>query len=322
MKRRLWLGASAALLAGCTTGTGRIAGPSKTRLLLGTSPPGGGFTPFGDALAATVNERDDAVAIEPVFTKGTTENIPMLESGRLSLGLAGGEPTFEALSGVGRAPAALKIIAPMYSSAGMFIVPGTSTAHHISDLRGKPVVFGAVGSGLVVLARYVLSGIGLDMNKDFQSILVERDDLALAMLNDGRAAALWGGGIAWPAFSTLSQSASGARFIVPDEQESAAILTRYPFLKRLTVAPQTYALQTTLITSIGSWSVILARADMSNRLAYGLAKAVHEGESAMARRVASGRETKSINTWIAAPRKDDIHPGVLEYLSDAGLTAP
>jgi TRAP transporter TAXI family solute receptor len=317
----MWLGASAALVAGCTANSGAL-GTSKTRLPLGTSPPGGGFTPFGDAFAATINERDARVIVEPVFTKGTTENIPLLESGRLALGLAGGEPTFEALSGLGRPAASLKVIAPMYSSAGMFIVPGTSTARSISDLKGKPVVFGAVGSGLVVLARYVLSGIGLDMQRDFTPILVERDDLALAMLSDGRAAALWGGGIGWPAFSQLSQSATGARFIVPNDQESAAILTRYTFLRKLTVAPQTYVGQTTPITSIGSWSVILARSDMHDALAYGLAKAVHEGETSMANRVASGRETKAQNTWIAAPSPDFIHPGVRRYLNDAGIAAP
>lgn len=320
MDRRVWLASAATLLAGSAAAASHSPPRSaRTRLTLGTSPLGGGFTPFGDAFAATVMERDPGLAIEPVYTKGSTENIPLLEAGRLDLGLAGGEPTHEALTGLGRTPARIKIIAPMYPSAGMFVTPGASRARTIADLKGRPVIFGAAGSGLVVLARYVLAGLGLDMDKDFRPILLERDDLALPMLLDGRAAGLWGGGVAWPAFSALAHSPGGARFIVPDDRESAAILARFPFLKRLTVAPHTYAGQEQAIVSIGSWSVVLARAAMDDAIAYRLAKAVHEGEASMAARVASGRETRSINTWVAAARPADIHPGVLRYLHDAGL---
>lgn len=320
MDRRHCLGACAALLTGCASGSLRPPAPAgATRLTLGTSPPGGGFTPFGDAFAATIGERDRSLMVQQVFTKGSTENIPLLEAGRLDLGLAGGEPAFEALSGTGRPAAALKIVASMYPSAGMFIVPGTSRARTISDLKGQPVIFGATGSGLVVLARYVLAGLGLDMQRDFRPILLDRDDRALPMLADGSAAALWGGGIAWPAFSQLARSPSGARFIVPDDQEIAAVLGRYPFLKRLTVAPDTYANQKEAIVSIGSWSVILSRADLDEGIAYRLAKAIHEGESTMAAKVASGRETLSKNTMIAAAKPDYIHPGVRRYLRDAGI---
>ena len=65
------------------------------------------------------------------------------------------------LAGIGRAPANLRILAAMYSTAGMFVVRADSPARTIEDLRGRPVAFGAKGSGLVILARYVLDGLGL-----------------------------------------------------------------------------------------------------------------------------------------------------------------
>ncbi|GJD66938.1 hypothetical protein MPEAHAMD_7137 [Methylobacterium frigidaeris] len=302
--------------------TTAVGAPDTIKLLLGTSPPGGGFTPFGDAFAPTINERQHEVVVEPVFTKGSLENIPMLEEGRLGLGLAGGEATFEALTGSTRSPAALSIIAPMYSSAGMFAVPGLSAVTLIIDLKGKPVVFGAPGSSLVVQARYILKGIGLDLEHDFQAILLPRDDEALAMLADGRAAALWGGGIGWPAFEDLARSGTGARFVAPNEAESAAIVGKVPFLKRLTVPAGTYNGQNEPIHSVGSWSVVLGRSDMPERVAYALARALHEGEADMARRVRSGRETTAANTWVAAPRAEFIHPGVRRYLAEAAIEAP
>ena len=289
-------------------------------LTLGTSPPGGGFTPYGAAFAATVNELEPSVEIQPVNTKGSTENIPLLERGKLSLGLVGGEPAFEALAGVGRAPASLRIIAPMYSSAGMFVVRGDSPYASIGDLKGQPVVFGVRGSGLVVLARYAIDGMGLDMDRDFQAIYLDRSDEGVAMVQDGRAAALWGGGIGWPGFVNMAKSPGGARFVVPNEAETARILSKHGFLKRLTVPAGIYAGQQAPIHSVGTWSVVLSRADLDENVAHAIARAVHKGESAMAKRATSAQETRAANTLVAASRREHIHPGVLRCLRDAGLS--
>ncbi|TMQ21877.1 MAG: hypothetical protein E6K82_14525 [Candidatus Rokuibacteriota bacterium] len=128
-------------------------------LVLGTATPGGGFPVYGDAVAATLNEVDPALDVTTRNTKGSTENVPLLESGAL---------------GVGRPPATLTILAAMYSTPGMFVVRADAPACAIDDLRGRPVVFGARGSGLVILARYVLDGLGLDQTRDFAPIFLDR----------------------------------------------------------------------------------------------------------------------------------------------------
>jgi len=53
---------------------------------------------------------------------------------------------------------------------------------------------------LVILAKYVLDGLGLDQERDFQSVYLDRAGDGPAMVLDGRAAALWGGGQGWPGF--------------------------------------------------------------------------------------------------------------------------
>ena len=55
----------------------------------------------------------------------------MLEAGTLDLALVQGEVAHEAWAGIGRSPAALRIVAAMYSTAGMFVVRADSkaTAH-------------------------------------------------------------------------------------------------------------------------------------------------------------------------------------------------
>jgi len=291
----------------------------QTILTLGTATPGGGFPLYGAAFAETVNETDPSLAIEPRNTKGSTENVPLLEAGALDIALVQGEVAYETLAGIGRPPSDLKIIAAMYSTPGMFVVRADSPYRATADLRGKPVAFGARGSGLVILARYVLDGLGLDQERDFQAVYLDRAGDGPAMVLDGRVAALWGGGLGWPGFTAVAKGPAGARFIAPDTNERARILAKHPFLGPMTVPAGSYPGQDAPIASVGSWSFILARPTLAEDVAYRLARALHRGEAALARRLPQAGETTAGNTVAAAPRPELIHPGVLRYLREIGV---
>jgi TRAP transporter TAXI family solute receptor len=299
--------------------TGAAAAAEGILVTLGTATPGGGFPVYGDAVAQTLNEVDPAIEVRTRNTKGSTENVPLLEAGQLDLALVQGEVAHEALSGVGRPASKLLIFAAMYTTPGMFVVRGDQPYRSIADLKGKPVVWGARGSGLVVLARYVLDGLGLDMERDFQSTYLERAGDGPTMVQDGRAAALWGGGAGWPGFTIVARGAQGARFIAPAAEERARIQARHPFLKTLTIPAGAYPGQGEPIVSVGSWSFILARPDLADETAYRLARALHRGESALAARLPQGHETTAANTVAAAPRPELVHPGVRRYFREIGL---
>ena len=289
------------------------------RLRLGTATPGGGFPVYGAAFIAAVADADPRLVIEAVNTKGSTENVPMLEGKRLDLALVQGEVVHEALTGVGRPPARLRIITAMYSTPGMFVVRADSPYRTIADLAGKPVAFGAAGSGLVILARYVLDGLGLDQNKDFRAIYLERAGDGPAMVMDGRAAALWGGGSGWPGFTAVAKGETGARFIVPDQGEIARILAKHKFLKPLTLAAGSFPGQDKPIASVGSWSFVMCHPDLDEAVAYRLAKAVHKSEATIAAKLPQAAETTARNTATAVADPAMLHPGVARYLRDVGL---
>ena len=157
-------------------------------LILGTATPGGGFPLYGAAFADMVNAQEPRVRVEPRNTKGSTENVPLLEEGKLDLALVAGEIASAALA---KPNTKLRIIAAMYSSPGMFVVKADSPVRRIADLKGKPVVLGTQGSGITVLGRIVLSSLGIE----HQEITLEKAADGPPMLADGRAAALWGAGV-------------------------------------------------------------------------------------------------------------------------------
>ena len=291
----------------------------KTTVILGTATPGGGFPVYGAAVTDTIHEVDSTLAIEQRNTKGSTENVPLLEAGRLDIALVQGEVAHEAFNGIGRLPANLKIVAAMYSTPGMFVVRADSPYRRLEDLRAKPVVFGARGSGLVILAKYVLDGLGLDQERDFQAVYLDRAGDGPAMVLDGRAAALWGGGQGWPGFGAVAKGPAGARFIAPDANGIAKILAKHAFLKPMTVPAGAYPGLAAPLASVGSWSFILARPDLADDVTYRLAHALHRGEAALARRLPQAQETTVANTLASAPRADLIHPGVLRYLREVGI---
>jgi TRAP transporter TAXI family solute receptor len=312
------MGAASVLLAIGAAAQDRGPDAQTTKLSLGTATPGGGFPLYGGAVAEVVNETDRSLRLEPRNTKGSTENIALLEAGSLDVGLVSGEPAYEALMGIGRPRSHLKIAAAMYSTPGMFVVRGDSPARRIGDLIGKPVAFGARGSGLLILSRYVLDGLGLDQDQNFQAIYLDRAGDGPAMVLDGRAAALWGGGSGWPGFTAVAQA--GGRFIAPDADELVRIRAKHPFLKALTVPAASYPGQNAPIDSAGSWSFVLTRPTLDDHVAYRLARALHRAEAALAEKLPQARETTAANTLAAAPNIELIHPGTLRYLREIGLT--
>ena len=293
---------------------------TRTKISLGTATPGGGFPLYGDAFAKVMNEADASLLIAPRNTKGSNENIPLLEKGELDLGLVAGEPAYQAFMGIDRPRTNVKILTAIYSSPGLFVVRVDSPYRTIRDLVGQTVVFGAKGSGLPILSRYILDGLGLKQDQDFKSVYLDRAGDGPAMVLDGRAAALWGAGVGWPGFEAMANSPDGARFIAPDAGEIAQVRAKHSFLKPLEVPAGSYPGQSEAIPSIGSWSFVLVRETLPDDVVYRLAKTLHGAEGTLCKTLAQACETTAANTVAAAPGVELIHPGVLKYFREIGVT--
>ena len=284
--------------------------PVMFSLILGTATPGGGFPVFGAAYSEMLNAQEPRLNIETRNTKGSTENVPLLEAGKLDLGLVAGELASAALAKPGTG---LRIVAAMYSSPGLFIVRADSPVRRIADLTGKPVVLGPQGSGITVLGRTVLDSLDIKITE----ITLEKAADGPPMLADGRAAALWGAGVGWPAFAAIARG--GGRFVAPDAGEIRRILEKNPALQAVTLPAKSYPGQDAPLPSVGSWSYVLARPGLGEEQGYLLARALHRAESPLAARLDQARETTVANTVAAAPKRELIHAGALKYFREAGF---
>jgi TRAP transporter TAXI family solute receptor len=306
-----------AFLAALTLVAMTAAATAQTHVTLATATPGGGFPFFGDNAAAVINATDGSLLVETKNTKGSAENIGLLDQGSVDIALVAGEPAYEAFSGIGQPKTKALVIQAIYSNPGMFVVRGDNPAKSLRDLVGKPVAWGTRASGLTLLGRYVTDGLGLDREKDFQAHYLEQAGDGPKMVADGRVAALWGGGIGWPGFTAVMKA--GGRFIGLTSDEVARVTAKHNFLKPITVPAGAYEGQNQPVNSVGSWSYILARPTLDDDVAYRLARALHRGHAELVKRLDQARETTPQSTLMAAPSPAQIHPGVQRYLRETGV---
>ena len=292
------------------------AQPMKFKL--GTALAGGGVEIYGLALIDGLRSVDPTFEIRAITTKGILDNVARLEDGTLDMALVFGEVAHELFAGIGRPRTKLTILSVMYSTPGMFVVRSDSRYRSIADLKGRRVVWNTKGGGLALQARYVLEGLGLDPDKDFEAVYTEKLDDGPNMIIEGQAAALWGSGKRWPGFVTVSSSSRGARFIAPSKDEIRRIRDKHPFLAEFTVPARMYPGQYDPIDTVGSWAFVMARADLDDAAGFRFAQALHRVErtSMLSKQLA---ESTVKNTLMAVPRRERLQPGVVEYYKKAGL---
>jgi TRAP transporter TAXI family solute receptor len=140
------------------------------------------------------------------------------------------------------------------------------------------------------------------------------------MVLNGEVAAQWGGGVGWPNLSRIMQA--GGRLVGVADEQIDAVNARFPFLLPMQIPAGSYPGQNNALKTVGSYSYLLARADLPEDIAYRLAKAIHAAQPGLAARLEQGRDTLPQNTWKAAGNAQRIHPGTLKYLVEIGVAGP
>jgi len=308
-----------AVLAGLAmAGAAANDSAAQSGVRFGTAAEGGGFIIYAGAFVDAIKWANPSIGIKPVPTKGSVENVPLLEEGKVDIGLVFGEVAQDLFNPKDGPPTKLKVISTVYSSPGMFVVRADTRHRTIGDLKGRPVIWNGRGSALALQGRYVMEGMGLDADKDFEAIYTARMTDGPTMILEGRASALWGAGNRWPGFVQIASDPRGARFITPDEEQIGRIVAKHTFMQRIVIPAGRYPGQSDPLLTVGSWGYVLARPYLDDAAGYALAAALHKVERAG--NLFSGQLAESTvkNTLTSLPRLDVLQGGVELYYREIG----
>ncbi len=316
MKYTRWI-LSAALAVG-------LAGAAQAQqpLGIGTSGQGAATYSIGSTIAKVASEKgDQQVLVQP--HGGTGAVVPLVNTGRLDLGLANILEVTNAVKGRGpfkdRTHENLKVVGVMYPFRVGFFVRDDSDIKGIADLKGKRIGSEYTSQRIIgILVKAMLANAGLTMD-DMQAVPVENivrqaDDFAAGKL-DVAFFALGSGKV-----NQVDAAVGGIRFISIDPSDEAVARMKK-------VVPPSYAQLTptsTGFTGIDSDVSLMAY----DYLLYAGAHVPDDQIYALTRTIAENKEAlqSSFRPFVGLDKARmgrkiglDYHPGAVKYYKEAGV---
>ena len=303
---RRWMplvAAFAVTLTACSGGKG-----GTTFLSIGTGGTGGVYYPLGGALASRLSQADSTRQYTAEVTGGSVENVNRILAGQIDLGFSLAVTAYEAYHGSSDFPEPathLCIVAPMYPNVTHILVPASSTARSLADLRGKKVSVGSAGSGTEQISRQLLEAYGLTYD-DIEPRYLSFTESAQALQDGAIDAALISVGI--PAAAVLEATTTdGARLLGVSADKLAVLKSRYPYYSAGVIPAGAYPGVDAPIPTVAMMNWLVARDDLDDQVVETLLDILDKDRASLAR-------VHEMAKQIDLARLDDapipLHPAV------------
>jgi TRAP transporter TAXI family solute receptor len=292
---------------------------------IGTSPQGTVTYSIGAAIAKVAAEKAGlTLRVQPY--SGTTQAVPLVDSGELDFGLANVLEASSAHAGTslfqGKPNPKLRAVAVLYPLQIGFFVKKDSPIRSVADLKGHALPIGYSGQAIIkILSDGILASAGLT-NDDIKgtpvpNIVRGTDDFiegkvdafffALGAGKVAQANASVGGIRILPAVNGPDALATLRKFVPP-----AYITVVEPSKQHVGVAARTE------VVSIDY--MLFAGAHVADDTVYKIVKALHDNKPALVASYASLADFAPERMAKALPFA--YHPGAVKFYTEAGLWPP
>lgn len=271
---KVWGPLLALAAIGFAVAISQLEPPPPRTLKIAAGSPGGAYYAYAERYRKIL-ARDD-FELELVATAGSVENLSLLESGEVALGLLQGgvrpKPHEEASADE------LESLASLFFEPVWVFHPRGEPVELLSDLAGRRIAIGQVGSGTRVLALQLLADNGVDAST--AELLEIPSDEAAAALEDGTIDAA--------IFVTSAESTVVRRLIAQENLElmsvrrSLAYRKAHPYLSAVLLGQGVIDIDADLprqdVTLVAAAASLVARGDLHHALVplfLGAMKEVH-----------------------------------------------
>jgi TRAP transporter TAXI family solute receptor len=297
---------------------------------LGTAPVGGAFAPVGNAIASVANEfkGDHEWKVQAQGTKGSQQNIRMLDKGEIQLGMSNSAISYAAARGTGSWDKKydIRAVVTLAPNVGLFITKKNSGIESLADLKDKRITVGPAGAGFEMFLGPLLTAHGVNYGTGDPAFtpMNETYSAAVQLLGDDNAdAAFMGGAVPTPAV-TQACTSYDISFIPYDESVRQELIKEYEFYQPVTIPaknkdgkPTYKGLESDFqALNVGSMQLI-TNADVDEELVYQLTKTIWENRKEIAKQ---HRAANAINEQNAARYTGtEFHPGAIRFYKEIGI---
>ncbi|MGC9235436.1 MAG: TAXI family TRAP transporter solute-binding subunit [Thiomonas sp.] len=287
-------------------------------ITIATGGTSGVYYPLGVALSQIYTKAIPAAKSSVQATKGSVENLSLLEAGRAELGFSLGDALSDAWKGEAdagfKAPLKkLRTMAAIYSNYVQIVARADSGIRTLADLKGKSISVGAPKSGTELNARTLFKAAGLSY-KDFSKVeYLPFGESVELMKNRQLDATLQSAGLG---VASLRDLAASQKIVVVPVPADIIVKVGDPAYQSGTIPANTYEGQTEAVPTARIQNFLVTREGLSEDLVYQMTKAMFTNlpELAAAHAAAKGISLKDAPLHSPVP----LHSGAARYYREAG----
>jgi uncharacterized protein len=301
---------------------------------IGAAATSGTFFEIGEVIASAISKSAGSPPCEhggncgvpglvavTQATQGSVENLRLIAAGQIESGIAQSDVAGWAYAGTGmfsadRPMKNLRAIASLFPESLQLVVRADSPVRTVSDLKGKRVSLGQMGSGTLVDARIALAAAGLT-ERDVAAEYLRPSMSAAKIIDSSLDGFFLIGGAPVPAIYELA-SKLPLRLIPIGDDVLGKMRQRSSSYRRSVIPAGTYPGVNIETPSIGFNALWIVGADASDDLIFDITKALwNEATQRLLDAHAIGKQVRLNNALegLSVP----LHTGAARFYREAGL---
>ena len=281
---------------------------------IGTAGTAGTYYIVGAGISKLI-EKYLGVRSTAEVTSGAIENVRLMESKKVELGLLTPEVADLAVKGLKPFSAKydLQAILPLYPNVNQFLILKDSPVKSFADLKGKKVSVGSPGSGILGSNQLLFDALGIPFG-DFKPQYLSFAENAVALRNGSIDAAIVLTAAPSPFIMDI-ESTHSIKLISIADAELKQITGKYSYFIPYAIAKGTYKSLEADIPTFAAWKLVAAKREFSEEAVYQIVKTVFEHLD----------ELQKVHPSAKFIRPDNIekikipyHAGAIKYFKEKG----
>lgn len=298
-----------------------VVGQDKLNIFIATGPTAGVYYPMGGGLADLLTKHVPTLNATAGTTAGSIANLQLMQNKKADIAFSMADASWDAYKGqqkfaAGAVP--LRALMVLYPNRMHVVTVEGSGINKFADLKGKRVSTGAVNSATEVMALRLTEAHGMTF-KDFTQERLDPGKSVDAIKDKKLDAFFWVGGVPTAAVTELAAT-PGLKLKLIDHDDGVAGMTKIygPLYVRDTIPAKAYPGQDQANRIATVWNVLVARADVSDQVAYDVVRTIFERKADM-ERVHPESRNFDLKYQTNAASVIPFHPGAIKYLAEKGV---